>query len=170
MSTKTDTTPATKPTRKNATRVIPATTAAFLNILAAKRKPMPERAVREAMPEMHANAIHTLVRTGYISETRHETTQAVLHQITAKGREALKHRRAQIERQAREETAALLATVNPNQLALDLNVAQPRTFHRGGTYDGAELQRPAGVPAERFAAYSIPSRVGNRRETPRAFA
>lgn len=36
-----------------------------------------------------------------------------------------------------------------------------------GTYDGAELRRPVGIAAERFLAFSLPSRMGSQLIYPR---
>lgn len=44
------------------------------------------------------------------------------------------------------------------------NLAPPRNYTGpGGTYDGAELKRNPGIPAERYAAFDLPSiQLGHR--------
>jgi hypothetical protein len=38
--------------------------------------------------------------------------------------------------------------------------------HAGGTYSGVELQRNPGITAERYVAFQLPSRVGDRLHWP----
>lgn len=46
------------------------------------------------------------------------------------------------------------------------NLVQPRTFSYPDTYDGAELRRNPGIPAERFAAFDLPSVFLGQRTWP----
>ena len=43
-----------------------------------------------------------------------------------------------------------------------MNTTAPRTFtYRRETYQGTELQPTPGIGPERFAAYALPSRIGD---------
>lgn len=52
---------------------------------------------------------------------------------------------------------------------LPAQIAAARTITRTnghGTYQGEELQPAPGIPAERFAAFAMPSRIGDRLHHP----
>ena len=127
--------------RKQAFKPIEANTAALLQYIAKRKAPQTDAQLRASgLPPMHPSALNTLVRNGFLTEARDAAAKTSAYSITPKGREAIKARRAWLAKQLSEALPPELAT-NPNQLALALTVAQPRTFYSRGIYDGAELRR-----------------------------
>lgn len=129
--------------------------------------PQTTNQLRSILPELHHNVTNTLVRNGFIAEDI--KTKITRFRILPKGRQALQDRRdhlakvSSVTRQATDNAN----TSHPDQLPLELQVAGPRAHFSSDIYNGAELLRPAGIPPERFAPYSIPSRIANRQIVPK---
>lgn len=106
-------TPANPAAKKRAPRKqfkpIEANTAALLSHIARRRKPITEAQLRTAgLPSMHPSAMNTLVRNGFLIETRIAATatepKASAYTITPKGRESLKLRREWLSKRLVEAT------------------------------------------------------------------
>ena len=103
---------------------------------------------RDLMNEKRISESSALHRMRSLVEAGHAVKVDGNHAITEKGLQALMH--------------APVVQKNSMVNAYGKAHAGPSPLARRGDYIPIEMQRPPGMPDERFEAFSLPSRVGNR--------
>lgn len=92
-------------------------------------------------PKLRKGGLHDIERATFVSSSPNGTLMSSLDKRT---------------RQAQQDELLRLASSN----------VRICNASKQGTYDGRELHQNPGIPAERFAAFALPSRVGGRLHYP----